>query len=220
VPTGRLIIVDRSPFSREWVDSEDRGTGVKKEGFPCQTKEGLNVTAGVSIGTSVQDGPQASKFLYRFGVTAPKGNRNDPAVIFTSVYYGRSLSSVMDDVGRKQIQTIVCREIAGRTIDQANAQANDIMKTVDAEARKYLDSMGISLDFIGWADTFEFDKEVQKAINERFIAEKLEPVIALLQALNTMKVQEGLGQGLATKGAPMVVTPGMIEVLTNLVKPQ
>lgn len=33
VPAGRLIIVDRTPFSREWVDAQERGTSAKKEGF-------------------------------------------------------------------------------------------------------------------------------------------------------------------------------------------
>ena len=34
VPAGRLIIVDRTTYSREWVDATDRGTSKKKEGFP------------------------------------------------------------------------------------------------------------------------------------------------------------------------------------------
>ncbi|HET6235054.1 MAG TPA: hypothetical protein VFE41_08830 [Acetobacteraceae bacterium] len=53
VPAGRLIIVDRTPFSRDWVDAAGRGTSEQKQGFPCQTAEGLNVTAGESIGASV-----------------------------------------------------------------------------------------------------------------------------------------------------------------------
>ncbi len=216
VPTGRLIIVDRSPFTREWVDHPDRGTSVRKEGFPCQSREGLNITAGVTIGTSVADGPQASKFLYRFGVKRPAGDRGDRAVIFTSVYFSRSLAEVMDDVGRKQIQAIVCREFAARTLDRANEEANAVMAAVEQEARKYLGSVGISLDFIGWADTFTFDHDVQKAINDRYVADKLQPVASLLAALTQLKVQEGLSAGLASKGLPVVVTPGMLEALAGL----
>ena len=67
VPAGRLIIVDRTPFSREWVDSSDRGTSKRKEGFPCQTNEGLNITVGISVGASVPEA-NAAKYLYRFGV--------------------------------------------------------------------------------------------------------------------------------------------------------
>jgi hypothetical protein len=116
VPAGRLIIVDRTPFSREWVDSSERGTSHRKEGFPCQTSEGLNVTVGISIGASVLE-PNAAKYLYRFGVLPVGGDRADPKVIFASVYYSRKLSDVMDDVGRKKVQTLVCYEISARTLD-------------------------------------------------------------------------------------------------------
>jgi hypothetical protein len=169
VPAGRLIIVDRTPFSREWVDSSERGTSHRKEGFPCQTSEGLNVTVGISIGASVLE-PNAAKYLYRFGVLPVGGDRADPKVIFASVYYSRKLSDVMDDVGRKKVQTLVCNEISARTLDKANAEANQIIDMVRKGAADYFAAVGVTLDFIGWADTFTFDKEVQDAVNRRYIA--------------------------------------------------
>jgi hypothetical protein len=39
VPAGRLIIVDRTPFSREWVASQRRGTSAKDESFPCKAEK-------------------------------------------------------------------------------------------------------------------------------------------------------------------------------------
>lgn len=222
VPTGRLIIVDRTPYSREWVDSEGRGTSVKKEGFPCQSKEGLNIIAGVSIGASVTE-KDAAKFLYRFGVKPPmdKGkpaDRTQPEVIFTSVYYGRSLEEVMDDVGRKKVQTLVCAEIANRTFDKANEESNSIMVAVEAKVREFFATVGVTLDFIGWGDTFEFDKDVQKAVNDKYMAQTMQPLLPVLEALAQLRVQEGLGQGLATKGLPMVITPGMIDAIINAAK--
>jgi hypothetical protein len=169
VPTGRLIIVDRTPYSREWVDAQDRGTSKDKQGFPCQSKEGLNITVGISIGTEVTEGDSAT-YLYHFGVQAPQGQRTDPQVIFTSVYYSRTVANVMDDVGRKKVQTLVCEQIATKTFDEANAQATGIMASVRKDATDYFKSVGITLDFIGWADTFEFDKSVQDAVNRRYIA--------------------------------------------------
>lgn len=215
VPSGRLIIVDRTPYSREWVGSSDRGTSRFNQSFPCQSSEGVNITTGISIGVSVSEADSA-KFLYRFGVTPPKGPRNDPQVIFNSVYYGRSLAEVMDDVGRKKVQTLVCNEITGRTVDKANSDAVIMMDNIQKKAREYFSSVGITLDFIGWADTFEFDHDIQKAINDRYAAAKLQEVLPVLQALAQLKVQEGMGKGLETKGLPIVVSPGMIEGLMNL----
>lgn len=179
VPTGRLIIIDRTTYSREWVAQHDRGTSSRNEAFPCQSKEGLNVSVGVSIGASVSEA-NAAKYLFRFGVVSPGGNRTDPQVIFTSVYYGRKLSDVMDDVGRKKVQTLVCDQIASRTFDKVNEEAVAIMVSVKKDAAEYFASVGITLDFLGWADTFTFDSEVQQAVNRRFVASKDEEIAKLL----------------------------------------
>jgi len=179
VPAGRLIIVDRTPFSREWVDSTERGTSKRREGFPCQSKEGLNIAVGVSIGTSVTE-VNAAKYLYHFGVISPQGDRSDPKIIFTSVYYSRKLAEVMDDVGRKKVQTLVCDEVTARSFDQANSDAVKIMESVKQKAADYFAAVGITLDFVGWADTFTFDPTVQEAVNRRYIASQDQAIAALL----------------------------------------
>ena len=207
VPAGRLIIVDRTPFSREWVDATDRGTSVKKEGIPCQSKEGLNVTVGVALGASVSQA-NAAKYLFRFGVIAPKGDvkgtldsvENDGRIIFTSVYYSRSVQNVMDDFGRKKIQEIVCDQITSRTFDKVNEDAKLIK---DAAAKQIVDffaGYGITIDFMGWADTFTFDKEVQDAVNRLYIAKqdeeigrRLQPYTDVIKSLAQAQAQRAFG---------------------------
>lgn len=200
VPAGRLIIVDRTPYSREWVDAADRGTSHRREGFPCQSKEGLNISVGVSIGASVME-QNAAKYLYRFGVLPPAGDRTDPRTIFNSVYYSRKLSDVMDDVGRKKIQTLVCDEVTARSFDKANEEAVQIMQSVQQKATAYFADVGITLDFIGWADTFTFDPVVQQAVNRRYIASQdqaiaalLAPYTATIQALAAADALRAFGQ--------------------------
>ena len=187
VPAGRLIIVDRTTYSREWVDSAERGTSHKKEGFPCQTIEGLNITVGISVGASVSDA-NAAKYLGRFGVLPISGDRTNPAIIFNSVYYSRRLAEVMDDVGRKKVQTLVCAEITARTFDKANAEANQIIDSVTKKSIDYFASVGITLDFIGWADTFTFDHDVQDAVNRRYVAaQDKEIAVALAPFADTIQ---------------------------------
>jgi len=205
VPSGRLIIVDRTPFSHEWVDADDRGSSKKKEGFPCQTKEGLNIVTGVSIGTSVTE-TDAPKFLYNFGVSPPKGSRNDPQIIFTSVYYGRSLFDVMNDYGRKRVQTLVCDEIGKRTFDQANAEMIPIMDSVQKRATDYFRGVGITLNFIGWGDNFEFDKPIQEAVNRAYIAKVDKQIAELLTPyVNTIQGM-AVAESFRTRGVPAVPT--------------
>jgi hypothetical protein len=139
----------------------------------------LNIAVGVSIGASVLE-TNAAKYLYRFGVLPPAGDRTDPKVIFNSVFFSRRLADVMDDVGRKKVQTLVCNEIAGRSFDKANEEANQIMDSVGKAATDYFASVGITLDFIGWADTFTFDAAVQDAVNRRYIASQDQAIAAAL----------------------------------------
>jgi hypothetical protein len=207
VPAGRLIIVDRTPFSREWVDAQERGTSVKKEGFPCQSKEGLNITVGVALGASVSQA-NAAKYLFRFGVLPPKGEvrgaadsiENDGRIIFTSVYYSRSVQNVMDDFGRKKVLELICDQITSRTFDKANEEAKLIK---DAAAKQIVDffaGYGITIDFMGWADTFTFDKEVQDAVNRLYIAKqdedigrRLQPYTEVIKALAQAQAQRSFG---------------------------
>lgn len=171
VPAGRLIILDRTPVNREWVSASHRGTSNKDESFPCQTAEGLDYKVGIAISSFVTE-DSAAKFLYWFGVNAPAGDRSKPDVIFASVYYARSLSQVMDSVVRSKVQALVCQEVVKRTMDKANSQLADMMAAIQASVEAYLASRGITLDFIGWADTVTFDPHVQDAINRRYIADK------------------------------------------------
>jgi SPFH domain / Band 7 family len=188
VPAGRLIIVDRTPFSREWVDALDRGTSAKKEGIPCQSKEGLNVTVGVAIGASVSQA-NAAKYLFRFGVLPPRGEvkglqdtiENDGRIIFTSVYYSRSVQNVMDDFGRKKIQELICDQITSRSFDKVNEEAKVIKDMAAKQIVDFFAGYGITIDFVGWADTFTFDKDVQDAVNRLYIAKQDEEIARRLQ---------------------------------------
>lgn len=205
VNSGVLILVDRTRYSREWVDAADRGTSTGKQGFPCQSKEGINITTGVSVGAYVTE-QDSAKFLYNFGVqsAAPYQATGNPDTdlpnVFKSVQYGRSLTNVMDDVGRKMVQTLVCNQIGMRTFDQANADVVPMMAQVQKDAAAYFSGVGITLDFIGWADTFSFDAPVQDAINRKYvamqdedIAKRLQPYSVIIQALASAQATRDFG---------------------------
>jgi len=144
----------------------------------------------------------AARYLYYFGTIPPKGNPSDPAIIFTSVYNARSVADVMDSVGRGEVLSLTCREISARTLNDDNKDAGAIMKNIATGITAFLVERGITLDYIGWADTFTFDQTVQKAINDKYTADTIKPVLETLQALADVRIKEGLGEGLATRGLP------------------
>jgi hypothetical protein len=220
VPTARVTLVNRTPFNKEWVTDTNRGTSNRNEGMPCQSAEGLNVTVGISIGASVRE-EGAAKYLYYFGTVAPKGNPADPTVIFTSVYYARSVADVMDSIGHGEVLALVCAEINSRTLVDDNKAAGKIMEAVRAKATAYFDERGITLDYIGWADTFGFDTSVQKAINDKFVADTVLPVLPTLQALADVKVKEGLSAGIENHGLPanlIAIPDSILGNLSNMFK--
>lgn len=169
VPAGRLIIVPRAPYSRQWISAADRGTSSKNEGFKCQSREGLDIGVGISIAASVSE-EDSPVFLYNFGTKPPQGDRNDPAVTFTSIFYAKSLTEVMDSVIHASVQGLVCEELTALGLDDNNSKAKETMAKIRVNVEKYLKSVGITLNFIGYADTFEFEKEVQASINRAYIA--------------------------------------------------
>ena len=126
----------------------------------------------------------------------------------------------MDDLGRKKIQTLICKQIASRSFDDANNDSVKIMDAVEADARTYFANVGITLDFIGWADTFTFDPVIQKAVNDAYVAQHLATSVTVLTALGNIQIQEGMGKGMADKGLPVVVTPGMVDAILGVVQPQ
>ncbi len=217
VPSARVIIVDRTPYNREWVTAASRGTSNKNEGMPCQSSEGLDVTAGVSIGVSVRE-EDAARYLYYFGTIPPTGNASDPAIVFTSVYNARSVADVMDKVGRGEALSLVCQEISTRTLNDDNKDSGAIMKNIATAMTAFLVERGITLDYIGWADTFTFDQTVQKAINDKYIADTVKPVLQTLQALADVRIKEGLGEGLASRGLPanLIALPSDLLDFTTL----
>jgi hypothetical protein len=64
-----------------------------------------------------------------------------------------------------------------------------IMATMEREMRTYLKSVGVTLDFIGWADTVTFDAEIQRAINDAYRAEKLAPHLVTLERLANLETK-------------------------------
>jgi SPFH domain / Band 7 family len=197
VPTGRLILIDRSPFHQEWVKDEHRGTSAKNESFPCQTKEGINATAELTVTASVSE-DNASKFLYYFGVNNPTGDTSKPEVQFASVYYGKSLTQVMNGVGRSVFQSAICNEISIRTVDNVNAELSIVLANVKKQSADWFAVRGITIDGVGWAGTIGFDDDIQQAINDKYTAALLKDSLDTLRTktmLDAIKTAAGKWNG-------------------------
>lgn len=208
VPAATLIIVDRTPFYREWTNASDKGTSKDKQGFTCESKDSLNVTTAISISATVEEA-NAAQFLYWFGVKPIKGDPADPATVFTSAMDGVSLAEVMDTVVRGKVHSVLCESMGTRLLDEVFGQKKEIIGEVDAAVKTTFAPMGITIGFVGLADALDYEKDIQDALNHVYTAGKnAEAAAKLASALPVMQqeadigIKKGIATGIATKGLP------------------
>jgi hypothetical protein len=168
VPAVKLILVDRTPYMREWVDASDRGTSSKAEGFHFQSREGINISTGISIAAMIKE-EDAAKYLYWFGTDNPKINTGDPAANFASVSYGKSLQAVCDTVVRGYVQAALSNAFMRGSFADDNAKAGEMMDVIRKDVISHFAEKGITIDFIGYSGGLDYDKPIQDSINETFI---------------------------------------------------
>lgn len=217
VPSAKLIVVDRTQFNREWTDSEKTGTSTKPEGFHFESADSINIETDITIGASVSE-ENAAKFLYNFGVKPPTTaaiNYDPTAQYQTDAFYaaqyaslsqGYSLQDVMDTLGRGEIQSELSNQFAKCPLVQCIGQKDKIMDNVRTAATKWFADRGITLQYIGYANSLNYDKEIQDAVNGVFIANQhaaayrtQQDVMPIRQQIANVKVTESFADAIAQK---------------------
>ena len=179
VSSGHAILLDLTPFNREWTGSTTSGTSARDESIKCQDLGGLDATfdVGVIASVSYDDAPM---FLSKFGIDSITGSRTDPNVVFQTVWTGRDLRRVMDTYGRTVIGINICNAASARGVDDINKNLGTILKEATEVSKKTLADRGITLDALGWVGTVSFDRTVQSAMNRKYVASKDAEIAALL----------------------------------------
>ncbi len=148
----KIIKVDRKPVTREWTGSTDTGTSEKNEGVRAESKESITFVAGMSAAAQIEES-DAAKFLYFFN--------NEP------------LSTIMDSQIRPYVESRFIEECGKRTLDQIITEKDKIMTAIREDAKKHFKDKGITITVLGYKGDFGYpDENIQKAINEKFIANR------------------------------------------------
>ena len=232
IPAAKLIIVDRSPFMREWVAATNRGTSNRDESFRFESAESVNISTGIVVAAFVKE-EDAAKFLYWFGNRAEKGNPSDPHVMYASVVYGKSLAEVMDTVVRGKIQAIIAREFGKLSTDDGIRKKAEIIQTVDKETKETFLTKGITVEYVGYAESLTLSPKVQEAIDRAYMAQKSALAadaqaksVPVLEQLADIEVKKGLAAAaykwngqLPALPSFMVLPPDIVNSMTNWFKP-
>jgi hypothetical protein len=140
LPTMRVIKVDRSQVTRQWV-----GTKGNTPGVHVQSLESISFRVGFNVTALIQE-KDAATFLYWHGA--------------------KSLGEIVDTNVRSYVQDIASREFGALRLEEGKAQKNRIFAKVEKDTIDHFKQYGITIVNLGNAGGMEFeDEKIQAAIN-------------------------------------------------------
>lgn len=150
--SATVILVDRSPISREWTPDDKTGTDAKNQGVRAETKESIGFTASMSI-TAQTDENDSVKFLYH--------------------YNNGSLAQILDGEIRDRVAGDFNEQCSKYTLTDLLVHKEDIMKAIRDDVQTYYKDRGINITNLSLHDQFTYDnKNIQDAIDKTFSAQK------------------------------------------------
>lgn len=150
--TMALIIVDRSPVTREWSSTDGVGTSAANQAIYAESAESIGFSAGMNCSAQIYSETDAVKFLY--------------------CYNNKPLSEIMDSEIRARVESKFVEECASRTLNEILTQKEEIMKSVRDDVTAYFAERGITITVLGMKDGLDYDDAtIQKSINDKFSSE-------------------------------------------------
>lgn len=150
--TVALIIVDRSPVTREWSSTDGVGTSAVNQAIYAESSESIGFSAGMNCSAQIYSEEDAVKFLY--------------------CYNNKPLSEIMDSEIRARVESKFVEECASRTLNEILTEKEEIMKSVRDDVTTYFAERGITITVLGMKDGLEYDDAtIQKSINDKFSSE-------------------------------------------------
>lgn len=152
--TMKLVVVDRTPVTREWNASKSSGTSSMNQAIYAESAESIGFSVGMNCSAQIYTETDAIKFLYS--------------------YNNKSLSEIMDTEIRARIESNFVEECAKFSLNEILSNKDKIMNTVRDEVIEYFSERGITITVLGMKDGIEYDDPtIQQSINDKFSSEQL-----------------------------------------------
>ena len=153
VQDNMLIVVDRTPVTREWSETADSGTSSANQAIFAESKESIGFSVGMNCSAQIYSEDDAVRFLYS--------------------YNNKSLSDIMDSEIRARVEADFVEACAKYTMNDILAKKAEIMEYVRNDVTSYFSERGITITVLGMKDGIQYDDPaVQTAINAAFVAER------------------------------------------------
>lgn len=177
IQDAMLVIVDRTPVTREWSSTNGIGTSIVNQAIYAESKESIGFSVGINCSAQIYSEDDAVKFLYS--------------------YNSKSLSDIMDTEIRARVESAFVEKSAQYTMKEILERKGEIMEYVRNDVMSYFSERGITITVLGMKDGIEYDDAaVQASINAAFTAERN----AEAQAVENQKaVDQAKAEAEATK---------------------
>ena len=153
IADNMLIIVDRTPVTREWADTANIGTSESNQAIYAESKESIGFSVGMNCSAQIYTEQDAVKFLYS--------------------YNNKSLADIMDSEIRARVESDFVEICAKYTMAEILTEKQAIMEYVRNDVTSYFAERGITITVLGMKDGIQYDDpSVQTAINAAFVANR------------------------------------------------
>ena len=146
-PTAKVILVDRSPITREWINDTESGTAKTNQGVTAKTKDGIKLTLNVNS-TAQIDESMATRYLYYY-------NTNE-------------LSQIMDTEIKTMVHSRLIEEVGKYKLEDLDTEK--VMESVRTEVKEYFLGRGITITALGFASDPIYPEDIQKSMNDKIKA--------------------------------------------------
>ena len=164
IPVVRLVKVNRSPVTREWMTSDHRNAEGQRR--PAANDQAIWIESADSVGFSM-------------GFTCTAFIAEEDAAKFLYWYPTGSLADVMDKEVRGRIQQSSAEVAAKYPLDQLRARKQEISDAVKRDLTGFFTGRGITVTTVGMFGGMTYENPaIQRSIDETFIAQQLKVVSA------------------------------------------
>jgi hypothetical protein len=213
IDTLRLVVVDRSPVTREWTADEGSGTTASNQAVWLESNDSIGFSLGFNCTAFIKE-EDSSQFLYMYPTTKADTSEVDVDKSITG------LADTMDKEIRARVQMLANHVAAQYDLDDLRAKKQEILNVVRngvPEAKdedgnitqerlqgtiEHFAARGITISNLGQFGGFEYeDKEIQNAINETFVKQqdKVKSAAALEAQVDVNKRIELAAEATANK---------------------
>jgi len=163
IPTVRLVKVNRSPVTREWITPQGPAvTGQALRGMA--NDKAIWIESADSVGFSM-------------GFTCTTFIAEDEAARFLYWYPSGSLADVMDHEVRGRVQQAAAEVAAKYPLDLLRAKKQEIADAVKNDLTNFFVARGVTITTVGMFGGMTYENpDIQKSIDQTFIAQQLKVV--------------------------------------------